>query len=218
MSKRYKLTMLALLVVLGFEMVALGNIALAKYEDDAAYGGLPVMDVSDIMYDSSLRNSAVPVEAALVDEEWQSIDSDEGDGAFYDEGEYAEAVYDGGEYFEVAYDDGYTEVVYDDGGYAGISTNGGWVSGEDFKYNGLYHDDGFTYTYYSESVLPGGGLDIPGRHVNEEGYICDENGNLCVASDDYSCGTVVDVPFGTGTAVVYDSGSGYGNIDFYVSW
>lgn len=89
----------------------------------------------------------------------------------------------------------------------------------DFKREGEYHDEsGYSYTWYSENVLPGGGLDIPGRHVNEEGYVCDENGNLCLASDNFSRGTVVKVPFSTGIAVVYDSGSGYGNLDVYVSW
>ena len=92
------------------------------------------------------------------------------------------------------------------------------VGANDFAYNGKYYDDSWSYTYYPESVLPGGGLDIPGRHVDNEGYICDENGYVCVASDDLEKGTVVSLPFGSGTGVVYDTGSGSGNLDIYTSW
>lgn len=103
--------------------------------------------------------------------------------------------------------------------YVDANVDGNWISSDDFMYNGVCYDDsGYSYTYYSENVLPGGGLDIPGRHVDDEGYVVDGDGNLCVASDDLPYGTVVNVPFGTGTAVVYDSGSGYGNLDVYTSW
>lgn len=66
--------------------------------------------------------------------------------------------------------------------------------------------------------MPGGGLDIPGRHVGESGYICDENENICIASDNLPRLTVVDIPFGNGVGVVYDTGSGWGNLDMYVTW
>lgn len=115
--------------------------------------------------------------------------------------------------------DGY-EPSYDDSGYINANVDGTHISGSDLQFNGVYYDEGsgYSYTYYSENVLPGGGLEIPGRHVDDEGYVCDEDGNICVASDDLSKGTVVSVPFGNGTAVVYDSGSGYGNLDIYTSW
>ena len=80
----------------------------------------------------------------------------------------------------------------------------------------MVYDDGTMYTWYSENVLPGGGLDIPGRSVNEDGYVVDGDGNLCVASSDYDKGTVLDTPFGT--AVVYDSGCASGTVDVYTSW
>lgn len=107
----------------------------------------------------------------------------------------------------------------DDDVYVDANVDGKWISGSDFMFNGVHYDSsGYSYTYYSENVLPGGGLVIPGRHVGDEGYVCDGDGNLCIASDDLPYGTVVKVPFGAGTAVVYDSGSGYGNLDVYVSW
>lgn len=112
-------------------------------------------------------------------------------------------------------------VPYDGSGRYNANLNGAWYSGSDFQFSGGsgYDDDsGFSFTWYSENVLNGSGLDIPGRHVGDEGYVCDGDGNLCIASDDLPPGTVVDVPFGTGVGVVYDSGSGYGNLDMYVSW
>lgn len=93
------------------------------------------------------------------------------------------------------------------------------IAATDFIRNGKYFDDNnTTYTYYPESVLPGGGLEIPGRHTDEDGYICDADGYICIASDDLPKGTIVEIPFGSGTGVVYDTGSGSGNLDIYTSW
>lgn len=131
-----------------------------------------------------------------------------------------EAMTDGWAPEEFYYDAGneVEAISYTDVGNFNVSS-GECISASEFQRNGIYFgDNGYSYTYYSERVLPGGGLDIPGRHVNDEGYICDVNGNLCIASDDLPKGTVMDIPFGTGTAVVYDCGSGSGNIDVYVSW
>ena len=50
----------------------------------------------------------------------------------------------------------------------------------------------YTYTWYSQRVLPGGGLNIPGRHLNEHGLVVDENEYVVIASDDLPHGTVVD--------------------------
>lgn len=44
-----------------------------------------------------------------------------------------------------------------------------------FKRLGVVYYGGYKYTYYSDLVLHGGGLKIPGRHYDENGYICDEN-------------------------------------------
>lgn len=94
-----------------------------------------------------------------------------------------------------------------------------------FKYSASYfmqmgelYDDEWRYTWYSENVLPGGGLDIPGRHLDDEGYVVDSEGRLVAASEDLPYGTVIEVPFGSGTAVVRDCGCPYGTIDIYVGW
>lgn len=75
---------------------------------------------------------------------------------------------------------------------------------------------GHTETYYSQKVLPGAGLNIPGRHIASDGTIRDKDGYIVLASDDYPKGTVVETSLGAGK--VYDSGSGKGNIDLYTDW
>lgn len=76
--------------------------------------------------------------------------------------------------------------------------------------------NGHTETYYSQKVLPGGGLAIPGRHIASDGTIRDADGYIVLASDDYPRGTVVETSLGVGK--VYDTGSGSGNIDLYTDW
>lgn len=93
---------------------------------------------------------------------------------------------------------------------------------EDFIYNGIIEMNGWRFTWYSEQVLPGEGLQIPGRWSDGQ-FVRDENGFLCVACNDLEHGTHVSTPFGD--AIVYDS-VGYdfdgnyvtGVVDIYVSW
>ena len=86
-----------------------------------------------------------------------------------------------------------------------------------FKRLGRVYYGHYSYTWYSEKVLPGGGLKIPGRHLNNERFVVDENGYLVIASDDLPKGTMVDTPVGI-QGIVRDCGSGHGNLDIYVSW
>ena len=80
----------------------------------------------------------------------------------------------------------------------------------------VYYGD-YKWTWYSERVLPGGGLKIPGRHNDENGYICDEDGYICLASSTLKKGTIVDTPFGK-QGKIYDSGCAVGTVDVYVGW
>lgn len=114
----------------------------------------------------------------------------------------------------------YTDEELLNASWVNANQDGAWISGEDFRMLGVHYDTGskLSYTYYSENVLPGGGLNIPGRHVGSEGYVMDANGYVCLASDNLLYGTVVEIPFGSGIGVVYDCGSGYRNLDVYVSW
>lgn len=53
------------------------------------------------------------------------------------------------------------------------------------KSKGVNYYNGHRETWYSQRVLPGNGLNIPGRHVAEDGTIRDENNYIAVASSDY---------------------------------
>lgn len=83
---------------------------------------------------------------------------------------------------------------------------------EEFMVAGVVNSGGYKYTYYSQSVLPGGGLDIPGRHV-DGGFVRDGNGYIVLANDAPK-GTIIETPFGTG--MVYDRGTVGNHIDVYV--
>lgn len=84
------------------------------------------------------------------------------------------------------------------------------------KYKGVNYYKGHRETYYSQKVLPGHGLNIPGRHVAKDGTIRDKDNYICVASSDYPKGTVVETSLGMGK--VYDSGCAKGTIDIYTDW
>lgn len=84
------------------------------------------------------------------------------------------------------------------------------------KKKGVNYYNGHRETYYSQKVLPGHGLKIPGRHVASDGTIRDSDGYICVASSDYPKGTVVKTSLGPGK--VYDSGCASGTIDLYTDW
>ncbi|MDD2980402.1 MAG: hypothetical protein PHN80_10560 [Hespellia sp.] len=81
---------------------------------------------------------------------------------------------------------------------------------------GVVYYNGHRETYYSQKVLPGNGLNIPGRHVAEDGTIRDADNYICVASSDFEKGTVVETSLGMGK--VYDSGCASGTIDLYTNW
>ena len=98
--------------------------------------------------------------------------------------------------------------------YSNNEDNSGYNT--DFKSAGVIYQDGWRYTWYSQNVLPGGGLDIPGRHVDSDGFVKDGDGNIVVASDSDAYGSIVNTPFGQGK--VYDSGSGEGTRDLYTNY
>jgi len=93
-----------------------------------------------------------------------------------------------------------------------------------YSYNGLTKSKGVVFynghreTYYSEKVLPGNGLNIPGRHVADDGTIRDADGYICVAADPGFMAKGSILVTSLGPAKVYDSGCAYGTIDIYVSW
>ena len=89
------------------------------------------------------------------------------------------------------------------------------MSPAEFRKAGVIYANGYRYTYYSEKVLPGPDLKIPGRHSDGD-FVRDGDDYICVASCDLPKGTVVDTPFGEGK--VYDVCGQSGTIDIYVSF
>ena len=66
--------------------------------------------------------------------------------------------------------------------------------------------------------MPGTSLNIPGRHVADDGTIRDGDGYICVAADGAYMPKGSILITSLGPAKVYDSGCAYGIIDIYVSW
>lgn len=132
-------------------------------------------------------------------------------------GEYAEADYDYYENDDVDEADAETTAVatieheeHDE--YSCV------YSPDYFKVAGRIWWGDWSWTYYSEKVLPGYGLHIPGRYTDSHGYVRDEDGYLCLASDVLDKGTIVDTPFGS-LGKVYDCGCGNDyTVDVYVGW
>lgn len=105
----------------------------------------------------------------------------------------------------------------DTGWTEAAGAGGGIITLSQMKFRGVVHYAGYRYTYYSQSVLPGHGLRIPGRHV-QSGCVVDGDGYICVASSTHSKGTIVPTPlveFPLGK--VYDCGCARGTIDLYIA-
>lgn len=82
--------------------------------------------------------------------------------------------------------------------------------------DGINYYNGVRESYYSQKVLPGGGLSIPGRHVASDGTIRDADGYIVVASDNQAKGSTGQSSLGA--YKVYDTGVGHSGIDVYTNW
>lgn len=85
---------------------------------------------------------------------------------------------------------------------------------DQFMSAGVVNWGGYKFTYYSEQVLPGPGLEIPGRHVNAAGYVSDSDGYIVLAGD-AAKGTVYETPFGY-PGKIYDRGTVGNHLDVYI--
>lgn len=65
-----------------------------------------------------------------------------------------------------------------------------------FRKMGVIKWHGYKWTWYSQRVLPGKGLKIPGRHVDKHGFVVDKNDYIVLAHKTIKKGTVVKTPFG----------------------
>lgn len=100
------------------------------------------------------------------------------------------------------------------------SSNGKVLTARGGVVDGKYTPSGYKETWYSQRVLPGYGLKIPGRHVDSRGLICDAEGYICVAVNKYDTtykmGSLIETTLGTGK--VYDTGCAPRVIDVYCNW
>ena len=98
------------------------------------------------------------------------------------------------------------------------TTEDGYISPAWFKQMGRIYGNGYWFTWYSEKVLPGRGLTIPGRH-SDGYYVRDEDEYIVLASPDLEKipkGTVMETPLGWGK--VYDHNPKDYSIDVYTSF
>lgn len=111
----------------------------------------------------------------------------------------------------------YEEIEEDPCEEVSVNYSSGDYSPSDLEFSGRLYWGGWSWTWYSERILPGEGLSIPGRYTDENGFVCDENGYICLASGSLSKGTVVETPFGR-SGKVYDCGCAADTLDVYVNW
>lgn len=100
-------------------------------------------------------------------------------------------------YSEISDNESYTDVNNSSANSQTATESVAKYTLKQFRFNGVVNWGGTKFTYYSQSVLPGGGLSIPGRHVNSAGYVSDSDGYIAVAANrSISKGTIVNTPFG----------------------
>ena len=84
--------------------------------------------------------------------------------------------------------------------------------------DGVEYFNNHRETFYSQNVLAGTALYIPGRHVAEDGTVRDQDGYICLAADFSFCEKYSVVLTTLGPGKVYDTGCPYGTVDLYVTW
>jgi len=218
--KLYKVTFAVLVVLLGL----LSSIAYTNAKAESNYKEVlddvteAVKSVREITSEISKQGVISEVEPAVIGdvednnetEEVLEEPLEEYSEEVYSIDEYSDEIYE--EPLEEYYEEEYVEEAQEEEIYETYTTT---YSPEYLRTMGVVYDGGFRYTWYSERVLPGGGLNIPGRW-SDGNFVRDENGYICVASEDFEKGTVLDTPWGA--SKVYDCGCAHGTIDMYVSW
>ena len=79
-------------------------------------------------------------------------------------------------------------------------------SGRYFRNAGVIWWRGQKFTWYSQRILPGYGLRIPGRHLDGQGFVCDGKGYIVLGSNTANRGKIIATPFGR-FGKVYDAGA-----------
>ena len=168
--------------------------------------------------ESSIEESSEETESLVEDtEESYETEDETNEVEYYYEEEY---IYEEEDYEDYVTEDNYIETYEDEyivedtvfqSDYDALYTPA------DFQNMGIIDWGGWCWTFYSQQAMPGEGLIIPGRYVDYNGYVCDENDYICLASSSLDKGTVVDTPFGK-MGKVYDCGCLNYILDVYVDW
>ena len=195
----------------------------ADAEQSSAAGVPPTKsaDASDELAQQHRSHEVESVEAGKLDAEGKKIDDPEAKQRVLQKvRDYAQAKHDAAtvqeepaEEPEEVYEDYYEPVYYGYSGYSGgatATTTHDLLNGQ----GRAYDENGTSYTYYNHD-LGWGALDIPGENFDADGVSHDGDGYIVVAADGHAKGEVIDTPYGQ--AKVYDSGSGYGNVDIYTN-
>lgn len=171
------------------------------YDNETKYMHSNYLSETEI---SNSNNNETDTDTKTVDDDNDTDCSIDIDDCFEDT--YIEENYD--------YDNSYDDYNYTDN----TSYYNADYTAEEFQELGIISWGMYRYTWYSELDMPGEDLIIEGRHIDENGFVCDIDNYICVASDSLDRGTIVDTPFGK-QGKVYDCGCGYDDIiDCYVSW
>ena len=154
----------------------------------------------------------------VTEESYETEDTSIEEEVYYEES-YCESIEESEEEYIEYYEDesSYENIVNNDEEYNYNNSTEALYTPVDFQNMGIINWGSWSWTFYSQRVLPGDGLIIPGRYVDYNGYVCDENDYICLASSSLDKGTVVDTPFGK-MGKVYDCGCPTYILDVYVDW
>ena len=107
--------------------------------------------------------------------------------------------------------------------YSHIKMSDQIIRPQDFRVRGVIRNyNGKDWSYYDEADLPGGALEIPGRHTDDN-LVKDGDGNICLASKEITRGVTVLTPIMDPNGAqyngkIYDYCDTAGRIDVYVSF
>ena len=87
---------------------------------------------------------------------------------------------------------------------------------EQLKRFGRVNFNGHIETWYSQRVLPGKDLKIPGRHVGKYGLVMDKDKNICVATTLVGMNRSIQTSIGKGKR--YDTCPTPNIVDIYTDW
>ncbi len=176
---------------------------------------------------SSAGSESTSSASEAVSSQETAAESSSGSGgssdSYSESSSYEESYEDSSAYEEVYEEPSSQEETYEEPASSSPDSSGavyesGYTSGGQLtRDKGVVYFNGHKETWYSTSQGSWGVVyGIPGRYTGSDGIIRDENGYICVASNDYPKGTVVETSLGTGK--VYDTGALSGTVDIYAEW